>query len=128
MLIVNTARVVVTVMAEGARAVLSRRDCLCGSLNLNTQNCQRELPDLITRKNWNRVHSLALWLFQVFPSQAEHIIADGCFFNKNHVGLSILNALIMCNGKHGAKCIVIKNMKTREQFPESLVTVASQNT
>lgn len=104
MLIVNTVRVVVTVIVAGAGAVLSRRDCLCGNLNLNTQNCQRELPDLITEDQKTRTESTCSPCSSVenFPSRAEHITADGCFFNKNHVGLSILNAVIMCNGKHKA--------------------------
>ncbi len=109
-------------MVAGAKAVLSRRDCLCGNLNLNTQNCQRELPDLITEDKKRELSPpaclVALSGFSI-PGQST-FNADGCFFNKNHVRLSILNAVIMCNGKHRAKfVIIIKNMKTWEAFQSS---------
>lgn len=87
MLIVNTVGAVVTVMVAGAGAVLSRRDCLCGNLNLSAQNCQCELPDLITeeeKREWSPLSALSGF----FPSLAERVTPDGCFFNKNHVRLS----------------------------------------
>lgn len=62
MLIVRTARVVVTVMVAGAGAVLSWRDCVCGNLNLNTQNCQRELLDLITEDETQEWSPLACFV------------------------------------------------------------------
>ena len=43
----------------------------------------------------------------------------------SHVRLLAVIAIIM---RQGAKSIIVKNMKTRGQVPEQLVTVSSQNT
>jgi len=50
-LIVYTKGVVVTVTAERAGAIPSRRDCLCGTLNLNMHSCRNGFPDLIRGKD-----------------------------------------------------------------------------
>lgn len=95
----------------------------------NTQNCQRELPDLITRqkkKKKRKPFSRPSQLFKGFPPQEEHITEDerGVLFI-SHVRLLAVIAVIMW---HGEKSIIIKNMKMQGQLPEQPVTVSSQNT
>ena len=131
MLIVNTARVVVTVMLARAGALHSRRDRPCGNLNLKTHRTA-SVNSLISsrdkkkkKKKW-KPFSRPSQLFKGFPPQEEHITEDerGVLFI-SHVRLLAVIAVSMW---HGEKSIIIKNMKMQGQLPEQPVTVSSQNT
>lgn len=105
----------------------SRHDCLCVNLNLNTQNCQREPSDLIshththihkkTKKTKTRTRLPCSSVSTFHPGwnilRCFVLFFGGVFLVRFTEGFKSL--LIMCDGKHRAKLIVIKTENRENQ-------------